>query len=220
MAAAFPHLLEPGLIGPMATRNRLLLSPMGDRLAHDDGTVSERQATYLEARARGGVGVVMVGSVAVSYPAGAYATCQTAMSDDRFVPGLRALADRVHGHGARIGAQLVHDGANSLLDIAEGRPMLVPSIPPRLRPDRPFGHGHQRRARGHDPPVHHPHLRAPPTRWPTRTTSSAVIDAFVAAAVRARDAGFDGGRDPRRPRLPDRLVPLARPQPARRRLGW
>ena len=174
----------------MTTRNRLVLSPMGDRLAHDDGTVSERQATYLEARARGGVGLVMVGSVAVSYPAGAYAPCQTAASDDRFVPGLRALAERVHRHGARIGAQLVHDGANSLYDIAEGRPLLVPSIPPRLRPDALSAM------------VTGPELDAMirPFTTPTSKTSyrvadeddiEAVIASFVAAARRARDAGFD-----------------------------
>src|SRR4051794_19312116 len=120
----------------MDVRNRVLMAPMGDRLANHDGTVSDRQASYLEARARGGVGVVMIGSVAVSYPAGAYATCQTAISEDRFVPGLADLANRVHAHGGRLVAKLLHDGANSLLDIAEGRPMLVPSIPPRLRPDR------------------------------------------------------------------------------------
>jgi len=78
----------------------------------------------------------MIGSVAVSYPSSAYATCQTAISDDRFVPGLRALADRIHEQGACLAVQLVHDGANSLVDIAEGRPLLVPSTPLRLRRDR------------------------------------------------------------------------------------
>ena len=190
LTAPYPRLLEPGRIGPMSTRNRLVLSPMGDRLAHDDGTVSERQATYLEARARGGVGLVMVGSVAVSYPAGAYASCQTALSDDGFIPALRDLADRVHRHGARLGAQLVHDGANSLLDIAEGRPLLVPSIPPRLRPD------------ARSAMVTATELEAMIRPFTTPTSKMAyrvadehdiehVIESFVAAAARAREAGFD-----------------------------
>ena len=189
--APFPHLFTPGAIGPMGLRNRILLSPMGDRLANHDGTVSERQATYLEARARGGVGLVVVGSVAVSYPQGAYAPCQTALSHDRFIPGLRELADRVHRHGARIASQLVHDGANSLFDIAEGRPLLVPSVPPRLRPDA--------RSAMVTPAELEAMIR--PFTTPTSATIyrvadeddlHGVVEAFAGAAVRARRAGFDG----------------------------
>lgn len=188
---SFPHLLEPGRIGPMTVRNRVLMAPMGDRLAHDDGTVSERQAAYLEARARGGVGVVMIGSVAVSYPTGAYAPCQTAISEDRFVAGLGSLAERVHRHGARLVAQLVHDGPNSLFDIAEGRPMLVPSIPPRLRPDR---------LSAMVTPTELDAMIRPFTGTRSATTYrvaddndlALVIEQFAAAADRARAAGLDG----------------------------
>ncbi len=191
MTSAFTRLLAPGRIGPMTLRNRIVLAPMGDRLAHDDGTVSERQTTYLEARARGGAGLIMVGSVSVAYPSGSYAPSQTAISEDRFVEGLSRLTDRMHRHGASIAAQLVHDGANSLLDIAEGRPMLVPSIPPRLRPDRLSAM------------VTSDELNAM-TRPFTSTTAAVgyrvaddddlawLVERFVAAAARARAAGFDG----------------------------
>ncbi len=190
-AEGFAHLLAPGAIGPMAVRNRIVLTPMGDRLADDDGTVSERQTAYLEARARGGAGLLVIGSVAVAYPEGAYATCQTAISDDRMVPGLAALAERVQRHGARLAAQLVHDGASSLLDVAEGRDVLVPSKPPRIRPDalsamvtpaeldamtRPF--------------------TTPTSRFGYREATEAdiadVIVRFADAAERARAAGLDG----------------------------
>ncbi|MGZ4727599.1 MAG: oxidoreductase [Acidimicrobiales bacterium] len=187
----FPTLLSPGSIGPMRLRNRIVMAPMGDRLANDDGTISDRQAAYLEARARGGAGLLLIGSVAVSYPRGAYAPCQTAISDDRFVPGLSALAERVHAHGACLGAQLVHDGANSLYDIAEGRPMLVPSKPPRLRPDA--------LSAMITPSEMAAMIR--PFTTPTTATDYRVadgddiawlIDQFVAAARRARAAGLDG----------------------------
>ena len=187
----YPTLLSPGSIGPMRLRNRIVMAPMGDRLANDDGTVSDRQASYLEARARGGAGLLLIGSVAVSYPRGAYAPCQTALSDDRFVPGLAALAERVHAHGACLGAQLVHDGANSLFDIAEGRPMLVPSKPPRLRPDA---------LSAMITPVEMDAMIRPFTT-PTTATEYRIADAddiawlidqFAAAAVRARAAGLDG----------------------------
>ena len=52
----------------MELRNRIVMSPMGDDLCHEDGTVSERLLAYAEARAAGGVGIVMLGSVAVAHP--------------------------------------------------------------------------------------------------------------------------------------------------------
>jgi 2,4-dienoyl-CoA reductase-like NADH-dependent reductase (Old Yellow Enzyme family) len=99
--AAFAHLLAPGRIGSMELRNRIVMSPMGDDLCNPDGTVSDTQLAYAEARARGGVALVMLGSVAVAHPAGTSNKCQTGISDDRFIPGLRRLAEAVHAHGAR-----------------------------------------------------------------------------------------------------------------------
>ena len=132
----FPELLKPGQIGALQLRNRILMCPMGDSLANADGTVSERQRRYFEARAEGGAALLLVGSVSVSYPRGSYASWQTSAARAGDVDGLMGLVDVVHRHGARIAAQLVHDGGNSLFDIEQGHPLLVPSLPARSRPDR------------------------------------------------------------------------------------
>ena len=187
----FAHLLAPGAIGPMTVRNRIVMTPMGDRLAADDGRVSERQTAYLEARARGGAGLLVIGSVAVAYPEGAYATCQTAISDDRTVPGLAALAERVHRHGARLAAQLVHDGASSLLDVAEGRDVLVPSKPPRVRPDALSAMVTPAELDAMTRPFTTPTARFG-YREATEADIADVIERFADAAERARAAGLDG----------------------------
>ena len=49
----FAHLLAPGSIGTLALRNRILMAPMGDSLANPDGTVSDAQLAYFEARDAG-----------------------------------------------------------------------------------------------------------------------------------------------------------------------
>lgn len=133
---SFGHLLAPGRIGGLALRNRILMCPMGDSIAESDGSVSDRQVAYYGARARGGAALVIVGSVGVAYPAGSYGAHQTAASHDRYLPGLRRLADEVHRHGGAIAAQLVHDAANSRYDIQQGLPLLVSSPPKRSAPDR------------------------------------------------------------------------------------
>jgi 2,4-dienoyl-CoA reductase (NADPH2) len=189
--SAHPHLLSPGRIGPVELRNRIVMAPMGDRLAEDDGTVSERQLAYLEARARGGAALVLVGSASIAYPEGSYAPCQTAVSDDRFLPGLTRLCERVHAHGAKIAAQLVHDGANSLLDIAEGRPMLVPSTPPRLRPDALSAMVTEHELAAMTRPFLSP-TAALDYRIASEDDLAWVIDRFADGAERALAAGFDG----------------------------
>ena len=72
--------------------------------------------------------------MAVAYPVASFDRRQIAASDDAHLPGLRRLTDAVHRHGATVAAQLVHGGTSSLLDIAEGRPLLVPS---KKRPTAP-----------------------------------------------------------------------------------
>jgi 2,4-dienoyl-CoA reductase (NADPH2) len=126
-AADYRHLLAPGRIGPMELRNRIVLAPMGSFLAGADGHVSERHRRFYEERAAGGVGLVTTEVVAVDYPRGAAMTNQLGLSDDVFLPGLRDLTRRVHAQGAKISVQLQHAGKVATKDLADGRPLSVPS---------------------------------------------------------------------------------------------
>ena len=188
--ARFEHLLASGRIGPLSLRNRIVMCPLGDSLAESDGAVSERQRAFYGARARGGVGLVLVGSVAIAYPNGSFGRRQTAASEDRFLPGLQSLADEVHQHGALIGAQLVHDGANSRLDIERGMPLLVPSKVRRQSPDRLTTMVTTDEAAALMRPFTQPTSKLE-VREATDADLAAVIDSFASAAARVVAAGFD-----------------------------
>ncbi|QXC62943.1 FAD-dependent oxidoreductase [Aquihabitans sp. G128] len=190
-APSFPHLAAPGAIGPLALRNRMLLCPMGDNLAEPDGTISERQLAYYEARSAGGAALLMVGSAAIAYPDGATAAEQTALSHDDQLPGLRALTERVHAHGAAIAAQLVHNGPNAVLDIARGRPLLVPSIPPRLRMDQLSGMVTPDELTAMTEPFTRPGAGIS-YQVATEEDLAELVDRYAEAAARAEAAGFDG----------------------------
>ncbi|MBW2270818.1 MAG: FAD-dependent oxidoreductase [Deltaproteobacteria bacterium] len=123
----YPHLLSPGRIGPLELRNRIVMAPMGSFMGGEDGHITERHKRFYVERARGGVGLVTTEVVAVDYPRGAAMIHQLGLSDDRFVPGLRDLTDRVHAEGALISVQLQHAGKVSTKDLADGRPLSVPS---------------------------------------------------------------------------------------------
>lgn len=190
MSAAFPHLLAPGRLGSMEVRNRILMSPMGDSRAEMDGSVSDRQVAYYAARARGGVGAIIVGSVSVAHPIGADAAHQIAASQDLHVPGLRRLADAVHVHGARLVAQLVHAATNARHDIAQGRPMLASSRPKREAPDRLSGMVTEAESAKMAAPFMAPGARAS-VDVATDDDIAQAIEWFAAAAQRCVNAGFD-----------------------------
>ena len=188
---AFDHLLSPGRIGSMELRNRILMCPMGDSIAESDGTVSDRQVAYYGARARGGAALVIVGSVGVAYPIGAYADRQTAASHDRYIPGLRRLADEVHRHGGKIAAQIVHDAANSRYDIAQGHPLLVSALPKRDAPDALTMMVTPDEAAAMMSPFTQPTSRYE-LHAATEDEITEAIEWFAAAADRCVEAGFDG----------------------------
>jgi 2,4-dienoyl-CoA reductase (NADPH2) len=128
-------LISPGKIGTLELRNRIIMTPMGSNLAEEDGHCGERIQRYYEERAAGGAGMVIVGVGAITWPDGACNPNQVAASDDLFLPGLMALTRRVHKHGCKAAIQLQHAGKIAVQDIAAGRPMLVPSIPPHQSGD-------------------------------------------------------------------------------------
>ena len=191
MDARFAHLMAPGRIGTLEIRNRILMCPMGDGLAETDGQVSERQVAYYEARARGGAGMLLVGSASVAYPSGSYGASQTALSRDDFLPGLRRLTARVRHHGARISAQLVHDGQRSLLDIAQGRAVLCASPPTRSVPDRLSRMVTTEEITAMTAPFTQPTSKFA-AHVATDDDLAGVVAAFADATDRAARAGFDG----------------------------
>ena len=58
--ASYRHLLEPIVINGMTVKNRVVMTPMGTHLASADGTVTKELIHHLEARAEGGVGLIIV----------------------------------------------------------------------------------------------------------------------------------------------------------------
>ena len=183
------RLLEVGRIGQLETPNRIVMSPMGTNLAEEDGQAGERLQRYYEERARGGVGLVIVGVAAVAYPAGACIPRQLAISDDRFLPGLRARASRIRQHGARAAIPLQHAGKVATRDIAAGRPLLVPSVLPETfsgMADLTADEVMRLVANLSEPGacLSYHALEVPEIET--------VVESFAAAAERARRAGFDG----------------------------
>ena len=129
MSSRYPHLLAPGRIGPMTLRNRILLTSMGVGFAEADGICGERIRAFNAEIARGGAALVTMGVVGVGWPVGRNMPNQPAISDDRYIPGIRAVADAVHAEGANFAVQLHFGGLVAAEDMLHGNAAWTPSLP-------------------------------------------------------------------------------------------
>ncbi len=125
----YKHLLSVGRINRMELRNRIFFTPMGSNLADEDGFSGDRLLAYYTERAKGGAALITMGSVSVGYPEGASNWRQEAISHDKYIPGIKAIADAVHAQGAKLAIQLHHAGLLAMHDMLAGRPIACPSVP-------------------------------------------------------------------------------------------
>lgn len=186
-ADTFEHLLSPGRIGALELRNRIIVTAMGVNLAEADGTCGERIRAFHEEHARGGVALVNTGVAGVAWPAGGNQPGQVAISEDRFIPGIAALAEAVHRHGAKFSVQLHHGGFVAPEDMKAGRPLWVPSLPEAPKKDITAMWLLEEIAQSPGPQIKRVDFRVM-TVEDIRT----VVEQFAAAAVRAKRAGADG----------------------------
>jgi 2,4-dienoyl-CoA reductase-like NADH-dependent reductase (Old Yellow Enzyme family)/NADPH-dependent 2,4-dienoyl-CoA reductase/sulfur reductase-like enzyme len=186
MAKLFTHLLSPARIGKTEFRNRMFVTAMGVNLADPDGYCGERVIAFHEAQAKGGAAMVMTGVVGVSWPHGGNLPFQVALSDDRFIPGMSAVAAAVHKHGARYAVQLHHGGLVAPEDAKGGRPIWIPSFPEPRMGDLMEGFLDEELAVSSIPKMGMAELHIM-----TEDDIRKVIDHFAAASGRAVRAGAD-----------------------------
>lgn len=101
---------SPVAIGCLQLNNRVVMPAMGVNLSARDGGVSDDIIAFYEARARGGVGLIISEITRVTDGAGAGEPCQLAARGMKDVPDLQRLVDAVHKYGTKLFLQLQHPG--------------------------------------------------------------------------------------------------------------
>ena len=103
---------SPGIIGKLKLKNRMVRSAAYEGGGTPTGQVNDDMIRIHRAYAEGGVALTITGYMAVmSYGKKGSHVCAY---DDRFIPGLKKLADTVHavGNGCKIAAEIGHDGTS------------------------------------------------------------------------------------------------------------
>jgi 2,4-dienoyl-CoA reductase (NADPH2) len=185
----YPLLASPASIGNLKLRNRMIMAAMGSNFASEDGHTTEQLTAYYEKRAQGGIGLIILETSAITWPAGASMPNMISFSKDEFIPSLKSLTQRIHQHGSKIAAQLNHSGKIAQEDVIAGRPIPVPSIP-KSEPSDMFGLLTQ------DEIMNFIKAGGPDGKGPRYHELSAdeiqqEVQHFVDAAKRAKAANFD-----------------------------
>ncbi|MEV4220454.1 NADH:flavin oxidoreductase [Nonomuraea sp. NPDC049725] len=170
------HALLPVRVGGLDLPNRLAVAPMTRVSADPDGTPTLEMAEYYERYAAGGFGLVITeGTYTDTVHSQGYLN-QPGIVSARHVAAWQDVTGRVRAAGSRVVLQLMHAGA-----LSQGNPYRAGTAgPSAVRP------------RGEMLPEYGGSGRWPTPREMTGADIEAAIGGFVASAVRARDAGFDG----------------------------
>jgi len=124
----YQKLFSPKNIGKMTVRNRIVMTAMGNHLAEADGSVSDADIAFYGTRAKGGVGLVITECACVNLKIGKGNCRQMAVDDDKYIEGLKRLADEIHRHGSVIAVQIYHPGRQGIAAINGNTTMQAPSV--------------------------------------------------------------------------------------------
>jgi 2,4-dienoyl-CoA reductase-like NADH-dependent reductase (Old Yellow Enzyme family) len=157
-------LFETGEINGMKLENRFVRSATWEGLAADDGSCTPKLISLMADLARGGVGLI-ISSHSYVQKVGHTSFRQIGIHNDDMIPGLKKMTAAVHDQRGKIVCQLAHAGffANPKLS---GQTPMAPSIVESIAKE--------------------------PRKEMTPKDIDGVIEAFAAAASRAKRAGFDG----------------------------
>jgi 2,4-dienoyl-CoA reductase-like NADH-dependent reductase (Old Yellow Enzyme family)/thioredoxin reductase len=121
----FEKLFTPFQIGRLPLANRIVFAPVATNLGDDDGYATDALVDYYTARAKGGVGLIVLESCAVA-PEGGAVPKQIGIHSDASIQGYRKLTDSIHEYNSKIILQLQHAGRSSVTADVPVAPSPIP----------------------------------------------------------------------------------------------
>ena len=157
-------LFEGTEINGMKLSNRFVRSATWEGMATDKGAVTDKLVDTMADLARGQVGLIISGHAYVRAE-GQVQPLAVGIHSDDCIDGLEAMTAAVHVHGGKIVAQIAHAGARANRQLSGQIPLAVSDFEG---------------------------LADSACREATVEDINGIVEAFAAAAGRAKTAGFDG----------------------------
>lgn len=159
-------LFSPFEIKGIKMPNRVVRSATYEKMADEDGFVTEQLINLYVTLARGGAGLIITGNALV-HITGRSAPKMICIHNDFYIEGLKKLTQAVHKNGGKVVIQLNHCGRQCASLFLGGAQPVAPSS------------------------VYEPVYKVMP-RELTHEEIWDIIESFGKAARRAKQAGFDG----------------------------
>lgn len=163
----YPKLFQPGKIGALDIKNRIVMEPVATGTATKRQTVGDEYLAYLMERARGGVGLIILENTRIDDKHGVAAERQCSMARDEQIAPMQKAVSALHGEGVKVFTQLHHPGRETFSNLNGDAP--VWSSGPQ-----PCG------------------VCGQATHQMTTEETQQVVRLFIDAAVRTQKAGCDG----------------------------
>lgn len=160
------NLLKPLKMKNLSLNNRLVMPPMVTAQAENDGRVSKEILDYYNEKSKGGyISLIIIEHCYVKN--GQASKNQISIAEDYFIEDLKKLADVIHNNGSKAVLQINHAGSLTRKDITNC--IVAPSAV-----------------------VHPRKLNDLAPKELTINEINEIIESFKDAALRAKQAGFDG----------------------------
>lgn len=158
----YDHIFKPLNIGKLNVPNRLCM-PALSLVYSQDGYMNDRLHDFYMERAKGGVGLIVLGGCAIDHIGHSFA--MVSLTDDKYLEGLQRFTSDIHTTPAKICAQLFQNGRYARSSVT-GNTVMGPSA------------------------VYASYSNETPKEM-TRENIDTVIKSFADGAARAKKAGFD-----------------------------
>lgn len=175
----FQYLFTPLQIGPVTVKNRLGFAPCCPTWYDNiiDQVFTDQAVYYYAERAKGGLGLIIIGAAAVSKSSNYYPIPLTQLYDDRNIAPLRRVAEGVHQHGTQLFIQLWHGGLRAA---------------PDYRQNTIFGDSAVEMAAVAPSQISQVEVPGVVAKALSVEEIEAIVEDFGRAAARAQEAGLDG----------------------------
>jgi 2,4-dienoyl-CoA reductase-like NADH-dependent reductase (Old Yellow Enzyme family)/NADPH-dependent 2,4-dienoyl-CoA reductase/sulfur reductase-like enzyme len=124
----YDKLRSPMNIGQLTIPNRVVMTAMGVFIAAPGGGVNDDIIAYYEARAKGGVGLIITEVTRVADGPGGGEPCQLAARKPSDISELQRLVDTIHNYDTKLFVQLQHPGREASPFIIGEQPIAPSAI--------------------------------------------------------------------------------------------
>lgn len=132
----YPHMFSGFEINGMRLKNRIVMAPMGTFSENRNGSPNEKQIEYYRARARGGVGMILLEGQYTTNKTDPWIDYVTIAGTDQQMQGWALLAEACHAEGAKICLQLSCGLGRNAFPFSEDPMVSASEVPSFYMPDK------------------------------------------------------------------------------------